>query len=114
MRAAILISTRLAVTLRFLATGDSYLTLVYIFRISVPAISTIIPEVCQVVIHSFIQYYTLRQAQSLLQNGSSTQCDQELPPSNESILSFPYPFKRRIKSHLPFSGIIRSSPYSPR
>ena len=23
-------------------------------------------------------------------------------------------FKRRIKSHLPFSGIIRSSPYSPR
>ena len=23
-------------------------------------------------------------------------------------------FKRRIKSHLPFAGIIRSSPYSPR
>ena len=25
-----------------------------------------------------------------------------------------YPFKRRIKSHLPFAGIIRSSPYSLR
>jgi len=25
-----------------------------------------------------------------------------------------YPFKRWIKSHLPFAGIIRSSPYSPR
>jgi len=25
-----------------------------------------------------------------------------------------YPFKRRIKSLLPFAGIIRSSPYSPR
>jgi hypothetical protein len=24
------------------------------------------------------------------------------------------PFKRRVKSHLPFAGIIRSSPYSPR
>ena len=23
-------------------------------------------------------------------------------------------FKRRIKSHLPFAGIIRNSPYSPR
>ena len=23
-------------------------------------------------------------------------------------------FKRRIKSHLPFAGIIRSAPYSPR
>ena len=28
----------------------------------------------------------------------------------EDILTF----KRRIKSHLPFAGIIRSSPYSPR
>ena len=26
----------------------------------------------------------------------------------------PINFKRRIKSHLPFAGIIRSSPYSPR
>jgi len=24
------------------------------------------------------------------------------------------PFKRRVKSHLPSAGIIRSSPYSPR
>jgi len=23
-------------------------------------------------------------------------------------------FKRRIKSHMPFAGVIRSSPYSPR
>ena len=30
-----------------------------------------------------------------------------LPPDAE-------PFKRRVKSHLPFAGIIRSSPYSPR
>ena len=24
------------------------------------------------------------------------------------------PFKRQVKSHLPFTDIIRSSPYSPR
>ena len=29
-------------------------------------------------------------------------------------LSFQLTFKRRIKSHLPFAGIIRSSTYSPR
>jgi hypothetical protein len=40
-------------------------------------------------IHSFIQYSVWRQVQSILQNDSSTQCDLELPPSNESILSCP-------------------------
>jgi len=56
MREAIPISTRLAVTLRFLATGESYRTLMYIFIISVPAISTVIPEVCQAVIKSLKGY----------------------------------------------------------
>ena len=41
MREAIPISTRLAVTLRFLATGDSYHIFMYIFCISLPTISTI-------------------------------------------------------------------------
>jgi len=56
MRGAIPISTHLAVTLRFLAPGDSYLILMYIFHISVTAISTIIPEVCQAVIKSLKGY----------------------------------------------------------
>jgi len=56
MRQAIAISMRLAVTLRFLTTGDSYHTLMYIFHISVPGISTIIPEVCQAVIKSLKGY----------------------------------------------------------
>ena len=34
--------------------------------------------------------------------------------SLESHDSCSLTFKRRIKSHLPFAGIIRSSPYSPR
>ena len=56
MREAIPISKCLAVTLRFLVTGDSHHTLMSIFRISVPAISTIIPEVCQAVIESLKGY----------------------------------------------------------
>ena len=61
MREAIPISTRFAVILRFLATGDSYHTLMYIFRTSVPAISTIISEVCQAVIQSLKRYVEVRK-----------------------------------------------------
>ncbi|KAL4721558.1 hypothetical protein ACJJTC_007791, partial [Scirpophaga incertulas] len=41
---------RLAVTLRYLATGDSYRSLHYTFKISSQLISQIIPEVCQALI----------------------------------------------------------------
>lgn len=37
---------RLALTLRFLASGDSFILLQYLFRIPQSTISTIIPEVC--------------------------------------------------------------------
>lgn len=40
---------RLALTLRYLATGDSYKSLHYLFKVSTPAISQIIPEVCQAI-----------------------------------------------------------------
>ncbi|CAH2013465.1 unnamed protein product [Acanthoscelides obtectus] len=46
-REAIPAKFRLAITLRFLASGDSYKSLHYLFKVSVPMISKIIREVCQ-------------------------------------------------------------------
>ncbi|XP_055534604.1 putative nuclease HARBI1 [Wyeomyia smithii] len=49
MREVILAGERLALTLRFLATGDSFMSLQYLFRIPQSTISTIISEVCDAI-----------------------------------------------------------------
>jgi len=45
-REAIPDKTRLAITLRFLATGDNYKSLHFLFKVSGQLISQIVPEVC--------------------------------------------------------------------
>lgn len=49
-RDAIPVRERLAVTLRFLASGDSYQSLSYLFKMSKQSISNIVPEVCEALI----------------------------------------------------------------
>lgn len=50
-RMAVPSKVRLALTLRFLATGDSYTSLQYLLKISHQLISTIVYEVCKALIH---------------------------------------------------------------
>ena len=47
---------RLLITLRFLASGDSYQSLVLTFKVSQQSISCIVPEVCNALIRSLKNY----------------------------------------------------------
>ena len=49
VRNSLTVDDKLAVTLRFLASGASYMDLMYSFRISVAAIAKFVPEVCGVI-----------------------------------------------------------------
>ena len=56
MRSSIPITTRLAITLRFVATGDSYRTLMYLFKVHFSSICCIVPEVCEALIESLKEF----------------------------------------------------------
>ena len=48
---------RLAITLQFLATWETYKSLMYQYRVSEVSITRFVSEVCQVIIESFIEEY---------------------------------------------------------
>ena len=53
MRHPLPVGLKLAVTLRFLATGNSYTSLQYSFRVSKSAICRFMPQVCQAIIDAY-------------------------------------------------------------
>ncbi|XP_050676764.1 uncharacterized protein LOC126973480 [Leptidea sinapis] len=55
-REAITVNERVLITLRFLATGDSYSSLQYLFRVTKQSISRIVPEVCDAIIEALSDY----------------------------------------------------------
>jgi len=63
MRQAINAKTKLEVTLRYLATGDSFKSLEFLFRVPKNTISKFIPETCEAIYNElaeFIQVSTLK------------------------------------------------------
>ena len=60
-RKAISVQERLALTLRFSTSGDSYVSLQYLFKISKQAISCIVPEMCEALVKKLKDYIQVRQ-----------------------------------------------------
>ena len=48
-------SLKLAISLRYLATGDSYRTLMYRFRVAHNTISLVVHNVCQAIIEEYVE-----------------------------------------------------------
>jgi len=66
MRQAIPVQERLAVTLRFLATGDSYMSLSYLFKMSKQSILEMVPEVCTAIIDVLKEFIKVSQIYYIL------------------------------------------------
>lgn len=59
MRQAISAKTKLQVTLRYLATGDSFKSLEFLFRVPKNTISKFIPETCKAIYNELFLYTIL-------------------------------------------------------
>lgn len=60
MRESIPIQERLAVTLRFVASGDSYASLSFLFKISKQTVSRCVDEVCKALIEALKEEVKVR------------------------------------------------------
>ncbi|KAF0713547.1 putative nuclease HARBI1, partial [Aphis craccivora] len=75
-RKAIPANERLLVTLRYLASGDSFHSLAYLFKFSKQVISNIIPQVCEALIEVLSEYIQMPQTPEKWLNVSKRFFDQ--------------------------------------
>jgi hypothetical protein len=59
-RKTISVQERLTLTLCFLASGDSYVSLQYLFKISKQAVNCLVPEVCEARVEKLKDYIQVR------------------------------------------------------
>ena len=55
MRKCIPVQERFAIALRFLASGDSYKSLAYLFKVSIPTVSRCVNDVCKALMQELSQ-----------------------------------------------------------
>jgi hypothetical protein len=70
---------RLSLSLRFFASGDSYVSLQHLFRISKQTISCIVPEVCAAPVEKLKYYVQVRQILSNVFKYASQRLQQARP-----------------------------------
>jgi len=88
MRMAIPTASKLEITLRYLATGDSFKSLEYLFRVPEPTFSLFVPEVFTAISHVLKPFIKMSEngatAEFVLQDG----CQRNIHPNQPYFRDF--------------------------